>query len=845
KGAAGNGPPAQTSTAAGWNLVGNASFTTVMTIENGTLTSTGDYDLIVNDFVTGTTINTSLSESRLVMATFGTLTVKNFLGVHVYWPNGVSPVPGASILVEDEGTPVWNFASPTGLESWLLVTDRVYEGAIPARENRTDVTVTYLAYNFASDPRSVDMSVGNTQPFVMVDRTPPSATTSPLPTYENALTFTIPYTASDGNGVGIGNVTLWWRQGGGWTPYVTQPGGPTGTFSFTASSGDGTYEFAATADDLAGNQEANPNTNESWTIVDTVRPGSHVNPQPTWHNTATFLVSWGPDNGVTDIATYEIQYNHAGAGWTPWMVVTASVTSAMFTANPAWGVYEFRSKARDVAGNYEIPPAGNDTWTIVDTEPPGSNVLALPTYETSLTFPVSWDRVGDAYDIATFRIEVKDNAGAWSVWIASTPNRTANYTGVDGHTYQFRSIATDYAGNVEPTPSGNDTWTTVDVTAPDSAVAGLPQYTTSTSWTLSWGPVAGTTDIVSYTIQYSDNGGAWTSVPGAVGVTATTILFALGADAHTFAFRALATDRAGNVEAAPPTNDTWTLVDTTRPFVVVSAPRGSGTNTTPLIVITFSEPMNRASVQAAFSITPDINGAFSWTADSRTMTFIPARALQASTDYFVAIDSSAKDVAGNTMQTAHTFQFTTAAPIVPPATSGGVGDWWWLIAVIVAAVAGSLFVAMRLLRGRATPEPIAAAKKEGPATIDDVFLLYHDGILIKHETRRLKPDIDTDILSGMLTAVQSFVKDSFRTEDGELDELTFGAMHILIARGKWLILAAMVQGDGTVAMRGQIEKCVQDMEANQGPAIEAWDGNMTFAKVLSPYIKKLIRGDYA
>ena len=129
--------------------------------------------------------------------------------------------------------------------------------------------------------------------------------------------------------------------------------------------------------------------------------------------------------------------------------------------------------------------------------------------------------------------------------------------------------------------------------------------------------------------------------------------------------------------------------------------------------------------------------------------------------------------------------------------------------------------------------------------IDDVFLLYHDGILIKHETRRLKPDIDTDILSGMLTAVQSFVKDSFRTEDGELDELTFGEMHILIARGKWLILAAMVQGDGTLAMRGQIEKAVQEMEANHAPAIEAWDGNMSFAKVLSPYIKKLIRGEYA
>jgi len=126
-----------------------------------------------------------------------------------------------------------------------------------------------------------------------------------------------------------------------------------------------------------------------------------------------------------------------------------------------------------------------------------------------------------------------------------------------------------------------------------------------------------------------------------------------------------------------------------------------------------------------------------------------------------------------------------------------------------------------------------------------VFLLYRDGILIKHETRRLKPDIDTDILSGMLTAVQSFVKDSFRSEEGDLDELRFGEMHILIGRGRWLVLAAMVQGDGTHLMRPQIEACIEEMEAAHPEQIEKWDGNMVIARTLSPFIKKLIRGDYA
>ncbi len=97
----------------------------------------------------------------------------------------------------------------------------------------------------------------------------------------------------------------------------------------------------------------------------------------------------------------------------------------------------------------------------------------------------------------------------------------------------------------------------------------------------------------------------------------------------------------------------------------------------------------------------------------------------------------------------------------------------------------------------------------------------------------------------MLTAVQQFVKDSFRSEEGELDELTFGQMHILIGRGKWLILAAMITGDGTESMSEQIKRCIQDMEDHQWDQLEDWDGDMAIAKVLTPYTKKLIRGVYA
>ena len=1013
RGTAGFGPPIQASYASGFYVLSNSALTSQLTMENATLFNIGDRDIWVDAFSIGTTINTPFRDSSIAVDGTSTLYVMNYLSTSVYWPDGFTPVPGANVVVTEDGATVWDIVSATGFDQWLLTLDRYYPGSNTAIDVLNLVTVSYLAYTFGSNPRAVDMASSNLQSFVMIDAEAPTSAAGALPVYTGTLTFDVNYTASDGSGVGLDTISLWYRRdGGAWTLYGTQFAGPSGWFVFTAP-GDGTYEFETVATDLAGNAEAGPATNESWTIVDTTRPGSRVSALSTWTNSLSFSVSWGPDPGVTDIVTYTVQYNR-GFGWTNWLVDTTQ-TGGTFTA-VSQGVHQFRSIAKDGAGNVETV-AGNDTWTFVDTIGPNSFASPLPVYQTTLTFPVTWAPESD--DVASFRIEVRDNGGSWTLWIASTTLLTADYTGVDGHIYEYRAIATDFAGNVEVQPPGNESWTIVDVTLPRSFVASMALYATSGQFTVSWAPEAGVTDIVSYRIDVNDDGTGWTTW---IATTTSTSQQYTGQDGHTYEFRSIARDAAGNTEAPLPTGDASTTVDTTSPtttgtpsgtlgnnnwyttwvnvsltatdatsgvasisyrldsgpwqayvvpivvtgegnhkvefeatdtagnvenaksvsfdidlfaptsslsllgdpgdngwmrssvavtlsatdsasgvasteyrvdggswapytasfsvtadgshsvdfratddagrvespqtvtfridktipLVVTSAtaPRGTNTNTTPWIVIPFTEPMNRTSVELAFSITPDMSGAYLWSADSTTLTFLPGQPLDPGTTYSVSVAQSAKDLAGNPLPQTSTFQFTTAA--LPP--SGGTvefGSLWWIL-IVVAAILGALF----LLRGKlpmgAKAAPIVAAepKKEEQATIDDVFLLYHDGILIKHETRRLKPDIDTDILSGMLTAVQSFVKDSFRSEEGHLDKMTFGEMHILIGRGRWLILAAMMGGEGTDSMAVQMQKSIEEMEAHHEQVIESWDGNMTLAKTLTPYIKKLIRGEY-
>src|SRR3989441_9617199 len=128
-----------------------------------------------------------------------------------------------------------------------------------------------------------------------------------------------------------------------------------------------------------------------------------------------------------------------------------------------------------------------------------------------------------------------------------------------------------------------------------------------------------------------------------------------------------------------------------------------------------------------------------------------------------------------------------------------------------------------------------------------MYLFNHKDVrLTKPNTRRLRTVVDTDILSGMLTAVQAFVKDALRGDDyADLNEMTVGHMHILIGRGKWLVLPARIEGDGSGAGAARIERCIKDMEDHPWDQPEDWDGDMSLARVLTPYIKKMIQTGYA
>jgi hypothetical protein len=108
--------------------------------------------------------------------------------------------------------------------------------------------------------------------------------------------------------------------------------------------------------------------------------------------------------------------------------------------------------------------------------------------------------------------------------------------------------------------------------------------------------------------------------------------------------------------------------DNTRPGIVSTYPANgaSGVPTNSQVRIAFSEAMDTASVEAAFSITPATAGEFEWFSDSLVY-WKPDTPLAVQTSYTFAVDTNATDVAGNRLEPSGPFQFNTGDTSAPPA----------------------------------------------------------------------------------------------------------------------------------------------------------------------------------
>ena len=190
----------------------------------------------------------------------------------------------------------------------------------------------------------------------------------------------------------------------------------------------------------------------------------------------------------------------------------------------------------------------NVVTNTIDAVAPVSKVSALPA-SSNVKINVSWSGTDDSSGsgIATYTIYYTDNGGAWTAWLSNTTAITGIFSGVNGHVYQFYSIAQDGAGNTEAAPAVADTTTTAGtaVNNPPVAVAQNVWTNKGVAKAIILSATDAEYDTISYTVLTQPTHGILAGTAPTLNYTPTTGY--AGADSFTFKVN------DGKVDSAPAT----------------------------------------------------------------------------------------------------------------------------------------------------------------------------------------------------------------------------------------------------------------------------------------------------
>ncbi len=147
--------------------------------------------------------------------------------------------------------------------------------------------------------------------------------------------------------------------------------------------------------------------------------------------------------------------------------------------------------------------------------------------------------------------------------------------------------------------------------------------------------------------------------------------------------------------------------------------------------------------------------------------------------------------------------------------------------LLAAAVAAAVIIAIYFL-------------KEGKIAVDEVFVIYNDGRMLAHSTRRLKPGMDDQVLSGMFVAVQDFVKDSFKDETSfTLRKMDFGERSVLIEKGQHIYLAVVLHAKASKKVAVRMKVVVDEIEDVFSEHLMDWDGDLDKVRGVNTMVKRL------
>jgi hypothetical protein len=157
-----------------------------------------------------------------------------------------------------------------------------------------------------------------------------------------------------------------------------------------------------------------------------------------------------------------------------------------------------------------------------------------------------------------------------------------------------------------------------------------------------------------------------------------------------------------------------------------------------------------------------------------------------------------------------TVAITINQQLVPPF------NWLLFFIFVGTAGAGAIVVARHFVE----------FKIKRPPTVEDIFLVYEDGILIKHISKNVRKYADEDVVTSMLSAIQSFAADSFEDKKHwELREIQFQGRKILIEKARKFQIFLIFDGDANEDLKKAVREAAAEIQTTYKQHLKDWDGD--------------------
>lgn len=130
--------------------------------------------------------------------------------------------------------------------------------------------------------------------------------------------------------------------------------------------------------------------------------------------------------------------------------------------------------------------------------------------------------------------------------------------------------------------------------------------------------------------------------------------------------------------------------------------------------------------------------------------------------------------------------------------------------------------------------------------VEQVFLIHKEtGLLLCHVSAPNAAVQDADMVSGMLTAIQDFVGDSFTTRKGEeLETLQVGELAVWIEQGPQAILAGVIRGNAPPQLREIFRETLESIHLQYGTALHKFSGDATAFAGAEPLLAECLQSSY-